>query len=69
MAGCLYRASMRRADRIWERARRAERRAITYTMNDEMAMAHLFTDMAIRLSNRAKRIECRARSRRLPRSS
>ena len=62
MTGLLYRLRMARAGRVWEAARRADRRVHTETG----AYAECFRHMAMRLTRKAHAIEIRARKGRLP---
>ena len=56
--GFIYRARMRRADRVWSAQRRAERRIYVETG----AMKESFQKLAVRLSQKAHRIEDLARN-------
>lgn len=61
MKGLLYRLRMARADRIWEAARRAERRVHVETGS----YAEANRELSIQLMGKAKRIEERARRRKV----
>ena len=62
MKGFLYRLRMARAARVWDAARRAERRIRV----ESGPTAESFRRMAIRLTKKAHRVEGRARNGRLP---